>query len=116
MRTLILTLMFTLQASYPPGYPGGSTPPIQTSMSCGNGVVIRADGSIMIDEWRFYDATSTPNNKFYPSSVTLGKTIKDTANICVEFQNGTLCGDIGKLRALIESNWPSATTRTPVKK
>jgi hypothetical protein len=118
MRHLVLVFLFLVLATtassqaYPP-YPGYPSAPLtQSSMACGNGVVIRADGSVMIDEWRGYDATNTGQPRLFPTSVTLGKSIKGPTNVCVEFDNGTLCGDIGKLRALIEKNFkPASSTK-----
>lgn len=97
----------TSQAGPPPYMP--PVPYSQTSMSCGNGVIIRADGSVMIDEWTQYISSpgiSTARN--YPISVTLGKTLKDGTNVCLEFENGTLCVDIGKLRGVLEGLKPPA--------
>lgn len=80
-----------------PGYP---TQPYPYS----SGVVIRVDGSVVIDEWTFYDSTpGSPNpTKKYPTSITVGRSIKNPVNVCIEFENGTVCKDIGDMRALIQ--------------
>ena len=70
-----------------------------------SGVVIKIDGGVIIDEWKFYDPMPGNVNptKIYPTSVTLGRTLKNPVNVCVEFDNGSICKDIGELRALLES-------------
>lgn len=80
-----------------PGYP------VQMYPST-NGVVIRIDGAVMVDEWTYYDtAPGAPNpTKKYPTSITVGRSIKNPVNICIEFENGTVCKDIGELRSILQ--------------
>lgn len=70
------------------------------------GVVVKVDGGVVVDSWKFYDTTPGTVNptKTYPTSVTLGKSLPDPMNVCVEFPNGTLCVDIVRLRSLIEQD------------
>lgn len=97
MKLFLISLFLLVQ--YPPGY----YPPPMTTTS---GVIIKVDGGVVIDKWSFYDTTPGTVNptKNYPTSVTLGKSIPDMVNLCVEFPNATLCVDIVRLRALIEED------------
>lgn len=99
MKILSLVLLLAIQI---PGYPPQVYP-------YNTGVVIKVDGGVIIDEWKFYDTTPGTINptKTYPTSITLGRTLKNLINVCVEFDNGSVCKDIGELRAVLEGQGKS---------
>jgi len=86
----------------------------QSSMVCGMGVLLKNDGSVMIDGWKLFPGILTapgpflpgnpppqnPQLKDGPSRVTLGLTIIDETPICWETNDGSKCTTMKSIRGL----------------
>ena len=80
-------------------------------MTCGAGLIQRADGSIIVDGFTLYPIPfqgSAPGQtlppgaitpKQGPVSITLGKSITDNTPICIETDNGSHCIPLKTIRS-----------------
>lgn len=84
--------------------------PVQT---CGQGVVLRADSSILIDGWKVWATPPTPGmippspsapmpaqQTDAPSKITIGPTVRDEIPVCLETAAGSRCVTLKQVRAL----------------
>lgn len=95
--------------------------PIQGQMACGQGVVMRSNGIIVVDGWTGFDTvvnmtvpqtptvTSPPTGPgggqvkaiSYPSQVAFGASVQGTAKVCIESDNGSQCKTLAEVRTFI---------------
>ena len=82
------------------------------SQTCSQGVIIRTNGSIIIDAWRTFDSSPPGPVKFpsttgtpQPTSVQFGYTLPDNLKVCVEDKeaDGSTCIELAAIRTLAAS-------------
>lgn len=103
MKKFLLALVFI-------GFAAGVVYGTQVSMVCGQGVLLKNDGSVMIDGWKQYPNAIFPNPpnapippsewKDGPVRVTFGLSLIDTTPICWETKEGSKCTTMKSIRGL----------------
>jgi len=86
-----------------------SASPRAQLQSCGQGIAIRADGSIVIDAWLSYEVPNPPTpgpplpgspTRVMPKRILLGSTITDDVQVCFETAMGSTCIPVKTLKTL----------------
>lgn len=78
----------------------------EMSQVCGQGIVIRTDGSVIIDSWKQFSPTAGMNMPNIngmlsrPVGVTFGNTLEDKTKTCFESPegDGVVCFPLGEVR------------------
>ena len=82
----------------------------QVPQTCGPGIVLRAEGSVIIDAYTIYpmqfpgsmpgqvNPNPAVNTKPGPVSITLGKSLPDDLPLCVESSAGSRCQNLSVIR------------------
>lgn len=88
--------------------------PVQALQTCGQGLVVRPDGSVLVEGWVSYSAGASPNatgaasvsTVALPTRITIGQAVADTMKVCVENTDGTICTTLGAVRQLAGASGP----------
>lgn len=82
----------------------GISQPVSTQNSCGQGILQRVDGGLIIDSFTIFTGTIAPGmpslGKPGPTSITFGKTLPDDLPLCIETSNGSHCISLKTIRTL----------------
>jgi hypothetical protein len=84
---------------------------VQALQVCGQGIVVRPDGSVLLDGWVTYMSDRAPNavgaaaitSTTLPTRITIGQAVVDATKVCIEDSDGTTCTTLGAVRKLAGS-------------
>lgn len=79
----------------------------QNSQICGQGVILRSNGAVVIDKWIGFDSSPTvpsptpPKPMEYPTQIVVGSNVTGSINICFELKSGSVCKTVDEVRNLV---------------
>jgi hypothetical protein len=111
MRTVALSVL-AFAVMFGGGIALAWLPDAQSIQVCGQGIVLRGDGAIVIDAWKVWDmkavSPNTPSERLaatqsqptlYPTKVEFALGVSDATRVCFEEVGGnTHCVDLAALR------------------